>query len=117
MNVQECNAEQQIEVAYGEIKPGVARERFLTLIEAMKSRRVEFVMHEKTRVNGTFEAMNIEGNSIAVRDLDTPIGRQEAAILRATDVISMSVDLTWTYNNKIIMQRNVTVFVLNLQTR
>ena len=77
-----------------ELESGLARERFLMLLDALKGKRMNFVMHEKTHVNGVFETMNREGNVIAVRELETPLGQQESALLRASDIISMSVDLT-----------------------
>ena len=75
------------------VEPGIARERYLVLIDSMKGRRVELTMHEKTRVGGIFETMNMEGTVIAISALDTPLGQQDSVLLRATDIISMSVDL------------------------
>lgn len=76
------------------IAPGVARQKFLMLIEGLRGRKVEFTMHERTLVSGMFETMDTDGTTFAVHALETPIGKQEAVLIRATDVISMSVDLT-----------------------
>ena len=76
-----------------DIPQGIARQRYLTLIEGMKGRKVDLTMHENTRVSGIFETMDSEGTTFAVHALETPIGQQKAVLLRASDVISISVDL------------------------
>ena len=81
-------------VSCNEFEAGIRRERFLLLINAIKGRRIGLTMHERTHVSGIFEAMNREGNTIAVSALDTPLGQQQSVLLRASDVISMSFELS-----------------------
>ena len=90
-NSKVCN--DTLKVSCNEFEAGLRRERFLLLINAIKGRRIDLTMHERTHVRGTFEAMNREGNTIAVSALDTPLGQQQSVLLRASDVISLSFEL------------------------
>ena len=85
------SAQQMVDVL-NDIEPGIARLRFLNLISRLKGKEVVLQMHEKTKVKGIFEAIDEEGNTIAVKSLETPIGKQHAALIRVTDVVSMSID-------------------------
>ena len=94
MDVDGIKPDDVVKTPCDELESGIARERFLMLIGALKGKRMNFTMHERTHVSGVFETMNREGNAIAVRALETPLGKQESALLRVSDIISMTVDLT-----------------------
>ncbi|XP_065063342.1 uncharacterized protein LOC135689910 [Rhopilema esculentum] len=85
-------SDQQMVDVLNDIDPGIARLRFLQLISRLKGKEAVLQMHEKTKVKGIFEAIDIEGNTIAVKSLETPIGKQHAALIRVTDVVSMSIE-------------------------
>lgn len=74
-----------------DVDPGLGRQRFLQLIAGLKGEEAYFTMHEKTSVTGNLEAINDDGSIIAVSSLETPIGQQNAALIRTTDVISFKV--------------------------
>ena len=74
-----------------DVDPGLCRQRFLQLITGLKKKRAYFTMHEKTLVRANLEAINDDGSIIAVSSLETPIGQQNTALIRTTDVISFKV--------------------------
>ena len=74
-----------------DVDPALARQRFLQLIAGLEGKKAYFTMHEKTSVSGNLEAFNDDGSVIAVSSLETPIGQQNAALIRTTDVISFKV--------------------------
>ena len=74
-----------------DVNPALARQRFLQLIAGLEGKKAYFTMHEKTSVNGNLEAFSDDGSLIAVSSLETPIGQQNAALIRTTDVISFKV--------------------------
>ncbi|XP_061576331.1 gem-associated protein 7 [Cololabis saira] len=71
----------------------VLRERFLRCLLAVSSKKVQFNMHEKVKVEATFRASDIDVLNFQVSDLHTPIGVQKEAIIRSQDVISFTFDM------------------------
>lgn len=69
------------------------RTRFLRSIQSIYNCPAEFHLHERTRVSATFRGTDIELENIAVSDLQTPIGPLGEAMIRASDVISFTVNV------------------------
>jgi len=66
------------------------REDFLRCLIAMTSKKVQFHMHERVKVEATFGASDIDVLNFQVSGLHTPIGVQKEALIRCQDVISCS---------------------------
>lgn len=69
------------------------RTRFLHSIQSINGYPVDFNLHEKTKVSAIFKGTDINVESFAVSDLQTPIGPLAQAMLRSSDVISFIVDV------------------------
>lgn len=67
------------------------REHFLRSMKGLMGHAATFHMHERTTVTGTFRGCDIDVENFAVSKLQTALGCQPAAILRASDVISFTV--------------------------
>lgn len=67
------------------------RERFLRLMAALNGQQAEISMHGKTNVAGIIRAMDINVQSIQISDLTTPIGVLPEAVLRVSDIRTVSV--------------------------
>ena len=72
----------------------VLRERFLRSIKVCYDKPAEFMMHERTHVNAVFRATDIEMDNLQVSQLQTPIGIVPEALLRLSDVLSVTVQLS-----------------------
>ncbi|CAN7993164.1 unnamed protein product [Ixodes hexagonus] len=68
------------------------REHFLRCMTALVGRAATFHMHENTTVTATFRGCDIDVQNFCVSNLSTALGCQPAAVLRADDVISFSVE-------------------------
>ncbi|XP_028817548.1 gem-associated protein 7 [Denticeps clupeoides] len=69
------------------------RERFLRTLAAAAHKAARFTMYERVQVQARFGASDVDVLNFHVADLQTPIGVQRDALLRAQDVISFSFDL------------------------
>uniref|UniRef100_UPI00358E570D gem-associated protein 7-like n=1 Tax=Myxine glutinosa TaxID=7769 RepID=UPI00358E570D len=69
------------------------RERFVRCLLALGGRPAEFTMYERLRMRARFTCADVPFSSVAVHDLETPLGKQPAALLRASDVIVFQVQL------------------------
>lgn len=70
------------------------RERYLRSVKAFYDNPVEFKMHERTSVSAIFRATDIEMENLQVSQLQTPIGIVPEALLRSSDVLCFTVQLT-----------------------
>ncbi|KAL3057395.1 gem-associated protein 7 [Trematomus bernacchii] len=70
----------------------VLRETFLRCLLSMTNKKVQFLMHERVKVEATFGASDIDVLNFQVSDLHTPIGVQKEALIRCQDVISFTFD-------------------------
>uniref|UniRef100_G3MS89 Gem-associated protein 7 n=1 Tax=Amblyomma maculatum TaxID=34609 RepID=G3MS89_AMBMU len=68
------------------------RKQYLQFMEKLKNRVVTFHMYENTTVTATFQGCDKDVENFAVSELSTPLGIHPAAILRADDVISFTVN-------------------------
>lgn len=69
------------------------RTRFLRSIQSVYNLPANFHLHERTDVSAVFRGTDINVESFAVSDLQTPIGPIAEAMLRASDVISFTVNV------------------------
>lgn len=69
------------------------RESFLRCLLSMSSKKVQFHMFEKVKVEATFGASDIDVLNFQVSDLQTPIGVQKEALIRCQDIISFTFDI------------------------
>ena len=67
------------------------RERFLRALFAVSNRPCTFRMYEKTVVNATFRSTDIETTVFHVSNLVTPMGVLPEAMIRASDVLTITV--------------------------
>ena len=67
------------------------RERFLRALFAVSNRPCTFRMYEKTVVNATFRSTDIETTAFHVSNLVTPMGVLPEALIRASDVLTITV--------------------------
>lgn len=67
------------------------RERFLRLMAVLNGQEAEISMFEKTKVTCVLGPVDIDLHHIQVHELVTPMGTIPDAMLRASDVISMTV--------------------------
>ena len=68
------------------------RERFLKTLLAMSGCKVTFDLQERTSVRATFGTSDVDILCFQVSDLETPIGVQEQALLRCSDIISFECE-------------------------
>ena len=68
------------------------RERFLRALFAVSNKPCTFSMYERTKVEGTFRSTDIETTAFQVSNLVTPMGILPEAIIRASDVLTITVD-------------------------
>ena len=68
------------------------RERFLRALFAVSNKPCTFRMYEKTVVNATFRSTDIETTAFQVSNLMTPMGVLPEALIRASDVLTITVD-------------------------
>ena len=69
------------------------RERFLRALFAVYDKPASFSMHERTKVDATFRATDINLENFQVSQLQTPTGVVEEAELRSSDVLSFIVEV------------------------
>lgn len=69
------------------------RERFLRLLTSISDLPAEIVLCNKKKVNARFGSSDVDILHFQVNNLHTPIGVQPSAILRTTDIISLSIQL------------------------
>ncbi len=67
------------------------RERFLRALFAVSNKPCTFRMYEKTVVNATFRSTDIETTAFQVSNLVTPMGVLPEALIRASDVLTVTV--------------------------
>ncbi|ELU05470.1 hypothetical protein CAPTEDRAFT_202716 [Capitella teleta] len=67
------------------------RERFLRLLTSIKDKPTTFLLHNKREVQAKFGASDVDILHLQVNDLETPLGKHKAALLRTSDVIMMDV--------------------------
>ncbi|KAJ8322289.1 hypothetical protein KUTeg_000760 [Tegillarca granosa] len=67
------------------------RERFLRLMAALNGQEAEVSMFEKTKVTCVLGPVDIDLQHIQVHELVTPMGIIPDAVLRSSDVISLTV--------------------------
>jgi gem associated protein 7 len=67
------------------------RERFLRALFAVSNKPCTFRMYEKTLVNATFRSTDIEATAFQVSNLVTPMGVLPEALIRASDVLTITV--------------------------
>uniref|UniRef100_A0A8C4NH59 Gem-associated protein 7 n=1 Tax=Eptatretus burgeri TaxID=7764 RepID=A0A8C4NH59_EPTBU len=70
------------------------RERFVRCLLALRGRAAEFTLYERLRMRARFSCADVPFTSVAVHDLDTPLGKQPAALLRTSDVIVFQMQLS-----------------------
>ena len=68
------------------------RERFLRALFAVSNKSCTFRMYEKTVVNATFRSTDIETTAFQVSNLMTPMGVLPEALIRASDVLTITVE-------------------------
>lgn len=68
------------------------RERFLRLVASAAGMPTEIVLYNNNTVKAKFSVSDVDILQFQVSDLHTPIGIQPHAILRTTDIISMTFD-------------------------
>lgn len=66
------------------------RQHFVRCMKGLMGHAATFHMHERTTVTGTFRGCDIDVENFAVSQLQTALGCQPAATLRASDVISIT---------------------------
>jgi len=68
------------------------RKEFLQFIQSSKGKKVTLTMMEGTqRVEGIFEGCNPETSLFLVSSLETSLGKQDSAIVRASDLSSLKI--------------------------
>ena len=67
------------------------RERFLRALFAVSNKPCTFRMYERTEVKATFRSTDIETSAFQVSNLVTPMGVFPEAMIRASDVLTMTV--------------------------
>ncbi|NXF98663.1 GEMI7 protein, partial [Eubucco bourcierii] len=70
------------------------RQRFLRALAAARGRRLRLWLPGGLRLEATFGAADSEPVTIQVDQLRTPLGLQDAALLRCGDLIAFSFPLT-----------------------
>uniref|UniRef100_G3MST9 Gem-associated protein 7 n=1 Tax=Amblyomma maculatum TaxID=34609 RepID=G3MST9_AMBMU len=68
------------------------RKQFLQCMKGLANHGVTFHMHENTTVTATFQSCDVNVENFGVSELSTALGIQPAAILRAGDVISFTMN-------------------------
>lgn len=68
------------------------RERFLRALFALSNKPCTFSMYERTKVEATFRSTDIETTAFQVSNLVTPMGVFPEALIRASDVLTITVD-------------------------
>jgi len=69
------------------------RYKYLLFLEHCNGKQVNFTMHGgKTQVEGRFHGCDYSTTDLYVKNLSTPVGVQENALLRSYDVVSFQVD-------------------------
>jgi len=69
------------------------RERFLRMLTSISDHSVEFTLTNGSQLSASFVASDVDVLHFQVSTLQTPIGVQPHAILRATDCASFTVTL------------------------
>ena len=69
------------------------RERFLRMLTSISELPMETTLYNKQRLKASFGAADLDVSNIQVNDLKTPLGTQPAALLRTSDIISITVNL------------------------
>ncbi len=69
------------------------RERFIKTLLAMSGCKVTFDLQERTSVRASFGTSDVDILRFQVSDLETPIGVQEQALLRCSDILSLECEM------------------------
>lgn len=69
------------------------RERFLRAMTALVGQKAVFQMAGQTVVHAEFGGIDLNFQEIFVKDLKTPLGIQQTALLRTSDVISIVFEM------------------------
>lgn len=63
------------------------------MVTAIANKHATFCLHDKTTVTAVLGSTNIVTEKFQVSALETPLGTVPEALLRASDVISVTVNL------------------------
>lgn len=67
--------------------------KYLLFLEFCYEKQVKFTMHGgKTQVEGMFHGCDYSTTDLYIKNLLTPVGVQDHALLRSYDVVSFQVD-------------------------
>ena len=69
------------------------RERFLRALLAISNKPCTMTLYERTKVEATFRSTDMETTTFQVSNLVTPMGVLPEALIRASDVLTITVDL------------------------
>ena len=69
------------------------RERFLRLLTSIRDKPISLLLHNQKTVTAQFGASDVDVLHFQVNQLETPLGKHSAALLRTGDIITMTVDL------------------------
>ncbi|KAH0566966.1 gem-associated protein 7-like [Cotesia glomerata] len=68
------------------------RERYLRFMNGIIGSKANFYLYENSHVSGEFRGCDVDCLELFVHNLKTPLGVVPEAILRATDVISFTIN-------------------------
>ncbi|XP_008553123.1 gem-associated protein 7-like [Microplitis mediator] len=68
------------------------RERYLRFMNGVIGAKANFYLYENSHVSGEFRGCDVDCLELFVHNLKTPLGVVPEAILRATDVISFTIN-------------------------
>lgn len=68
------------------------RERFLRMIGMLTDLQADILMYGRTKVKADLGATDIDVQNIQVRNLETPMGTVANAIMRTSDIVSITVN-------------------------
>ena len=69
------------------------RERYLRALFAVANKPCSLRMYEKTEINATLRSSDIETTTFQVSNLETPMGVYPEALIRASDILTITVSL------------------------
>ena len=69
------------------------RERFLRMLCSLWDTPTEFKLYNNTKVQAKFCCSDIEVHHFQVDQLKTPMGTHPSALLRTSDILSLSMEL------------------------
>ena len=69
------------------------RERYLRALFALSNKPCKLALYESTKLEGTFRSTDIETTAFQISNLVTPTGVLPEALIRASDVVTITVDV------------------------